>query len=268
MQNAAQATLNLAAAAWGTWPYNEAVACEFDESGEPGDCGPYNPPVTQGGWQGDPGAVKSKQSADGAGLWKITQFDASPTDPNSIATLLAAGTDVWFSMDIGNSWMNPNGDTIADWDSNSIDGGHAVLFAGYRHVNGKRQFLVHNSWGSDWGNNGYAYISEAMVTGFIKTAYKVTVASTTAPPPTPPAPPSPTPTPTPTPSGGGCMSQPNALTDDDCAANQLVDSVTCQCATMCPDDSRPANGVCDGGTGAKAKPPAKPEPPKTEPKKH
>ena len=67
---------------------------------------------------------------------------------------------------------------------------------------------------------------------------------------------------------------PEALTDADCSATQLVDAVTCQCAQMCPDDSRPANGVCDGGTGGKQKPapakaePPKPAPPKTEIKKH
>jgi hypothetical protein len=242
MQNAASATLNRAIASAKIWPYDERIACELDQSGEPGDCGPYNPPVTQGGWQSDGNTKTAQANADKAGLWKVTEFDAAPTDPNSIATLLAAGSDVWFSMDIGNSWMNPTGDTIADWDDNSIDGGHAVLFAGYRHVNGQRQFLVHNSWGSEWGNNGYAYISEAMVNRYIKTAYKVVVASTAAPPP-----PSPNPTPP--------LSNPNALTDDDCSATQLVDSVTGQCATMCPDDSRPANGQCAGATGGKHTPP-------------
>ncbi len=257
MQSAANATLDHAIAPWATWPYDERIACELDQSGEPGDCGPYNPPVTQGAGPSDPKVQASEHAADAAGVWKVTEFDTSPTDTNSIATLLAAGEDVWFSMDIGNSWMNPNGDTIADWDNNSIDGGHAVLFSGYRHVNGQRQFLVHNSWGNEWGNNGYAYISEAMVSQFTKTAYKVVVASTAAPPPAPP-----------TPAGGSCMSNPEALTDADCSATQLVDAVTCQCAQMCPDDSRPANGVCDGGTGGKQKPgPAKAEPPKPAPPK-
>lgn len=77
-----------------------------------------------------------------------------------------------------------------------------------------------------------------MVKGFIKTAYKVVVASATTPPPPP--------------------NDPNALTDDDCSATQLVDSVTGQCAQMCPDDSRPANGQCNGAGAAKAKPPAPP----------
>jgi hypothetical protein len=266
MSNAAQASLNRVIAPWSTWVYDERVACEFDQSGEPGDCGPYVPAAPQGGYQSDPNAVNGQKTADGFaaqnGGWKVTEFDTMPTDPDSIATVLAAGTDVWFSMDIGNSWMNPNGDTIADWDSNSIDGGHAVLFSGYRHVNGQRQFEVHNSWGNEWGNNGYAYISENMVKQFIKTAYKVVVANSNQPPPPPNTSP---------------QNNPNALTDDDCAANQLVDSVTGQCAQMCPDDSRPANGVCDGGASAKHKPgrapaPTKAEPPKpapkVEPKRH
>lgn len=240
MQNAANATLNRAIAPWAVWPYDERLACEWDQSGTPNDCGPYSPPVRQGGAASDPTQEAAQRNADGNGHWKVSEIDAVPTDANSIATLLATGADVWFSMDIGDSWMNPNGDTIADWNDQSIDGGHAVLFAGYRHVNGQRQFLVHNSWGTDWANNGYAYISEAMLTQYIKTAYKVVVANPTVPPPPP--------------------SNPNALTDDDCASNELVDSVTGQCAPMCPNDARPAGGQCwgagaTGPTGAKAPPP-------------
>jgi hypothetical protein len=133
-------------------------------------------------------------------------------------------------MNIGSTWMNPNGDTIGDWTSAQIEGGHAILFAGYRHKNGQRQFLVHNSWGKDWGDGGYAWISENALKQFIKHAYKVVVTDTAAPP-APPA----------TPAAGG-------LTDDDCGVTQLVDSVTGQCAEMCPDDSRPAAGAC-GGVG-------------------
>lgn len=36
-----------------------------------------------------------------------------------------------------------------------IDGGHAVVIVGY----GKDGFLIKNSWGADWGDNGYAWVS-------------------------------------------------------------------------------------------------------------
>ena len=187
MQSAGDANINKAIADLAVWPYDERIACELDQSGGEEPCGPYNPAVTQGAGSSDPAVLASEKSADTAAQWKVTEYDAVPTDPDSIANLLATGSDIWFSMEIGNSWMNPNGDTIADWDSNSIDGGHAVLLSGYRHKNGTRQFLVHNSWGTSWADNGFAYISEAMVKQFIKSAYKVVVVNASVPPPPPTA---------------------------------------------------------------------------------
>jgi len=234
MGNAGDGNVNKSVATWDIWPYDERVACELDQSGD-GDCGPYLPPVVPGSARVDSQLQAKIKDSDSRGHWKVTEYDEIKSDPDTIAAMLATGADVWFSMNIGQSWLEPQGDTIPDWNAGSIDGGHAVLFAGYRHKNGQRQFLVHNSWGSSWGDGGYAYISEAMVRGFIKHAYKVVVADSSAPVAPPPT-------------------DPNALTDDDCPEDQLVDSVTGQCANICPDDSRPANGQCGGTAGAKALP--------------
>jgi hypothetical protein len=231
MRNAGDGNVKKPIATWETWPYDERVACELDQSGDD-DCGPYSPPIVPGSSKGDAQVQAKIKAADAAGAWQVTEYDSIANDPDTIASVLATGADVWFSMDIGESWMSPNGDTVADWNQFSIDGGHAILFAGYRHKNGQRQFLVHNSWGKGWGDGGYAYISENMVRQYIKNAYKVVVSAKGGPPPPPP-------------------SDPSALTDDDCGEDQLVDSVTGQCAQICPDDSRPANGQCDVATGAK-----------------
>ncbi len=229
IKNAGDQNLNKAIAAWDAWPYDERLACEIDQSGD-GDCGPYLPPVVPGSAKLDPTVQAKVKDSDAKGRWRVTEYDAIAATPDTIAAILVSGADVWFTMDIGNSWLNPQGDTIPDWSEATIDGGHAVLFAGYRHKNGLRQFLVHNSWGKDWGDQGFAYVSEAMVKQFTKQAYKVVV-SDSSPPPSP--------------------GDSNALTDDDCGEDQLVDSATGQCVTICPDDSRPANGQCDANAGAK-----------------
>ena len=51
---------------------------------------------------------------------------------------------------------------IPDW--SEPNGGHAVTMAGYRETPQGRQFLLHNNWGTSWGDKGYGWISEAMVT--------------------------------------------------------------------------------------------------------
>ena len=223
VQNAGDSNLKKPIAPWETWPYDERIACQLDQSGDH-DCGPYTPPVTQGSGTHDPTLQAKMKDSDSRGQWWVTEYDRIPSDPDTLAAFLASGADIWTSMDIGTTWLTASGENIGDWTALNTDGGHAFVLAGYRHVGGQRQFLVHNSWGTTWGDRGYAYVSEAMIRGFLKTSYKVVVANKSAAAPTP--------------------TEGNALTDDDCGEDQLVDSVTGQCAKICPDDSRPANGKC------------------------
>lgn len=223
VQNAGDSNLKKLIAPWESWAYDERIACELDQSGDH-DCGPYTPPVTQGSGVHDATLQAKVKDSDSRGQWSVTEYDRIPSDPNTLAAILAMGADVWTSMDIGTTWLTTVGENIVDWTALNTDGGHAFVLAGYRHVGGQRQFLVHNSWGTSWGDKGYAYVSEAMIRGFLKTSYKVVVAGKGTPAPAPTA--------------------SNALTDDDCGEDQLVDSVTGQCAKICADDSRPANGKC------------------------
>jgi C1A family cysteine protease len=56
---------------------------------------------------------------------------------------------------------------------NTVRGGHAVCLVGYR-ADGR--FIVRNSWGTGWGDAGFAYPSEAYITaGFFNESYGVTV---------------------------------------------------------------------------------------------
>ena len=144
---------------------------------------------------------------------------------DQIVQTLATGSDLWVAFRIdGFAWSNSkmrNG-VIPDWDQ--PNGGHAVTMAGYRDTPNGRQFLVHNNWGTSWGDKGYGWMSEAMVKKWMNFAYKVRLQD-------------------------GVKS--GDLTDDDCGADEMVDVVKGVCAQICPDNTRPSNG-CGGGAAPAA----------------
>jgi C1A family cysteine protease len=52
-------------------------------------------------------------------------------------------------------------------------GGHAICVVGYTK---DKRFIVRNSWGTNWGDDGFAYASEAYIdAGFFDESYGVTL---------------------------------------------------------------------------------------------
>lgn len=57
-------------------------------------------------------------------------------------------------------WLTGEGVFIDVPHVESNEGLHAILIIGYgQREDGKNFFIIRNSWGVDWGDNGYAYIS-------------------------------------------------------------------------------------------------------------
>jgi len=67
---------------------------------------------------------------------------------NPISVLIEADEDVFQFYSSGTIWRNCGAD---------LD--HAVLAVGWQKVAGIESFIVRNSWGADWGLNGYVMIS-------------------------------------------------------------------------------------------------------------
>jgi hypothetical protein len=218
MSAAGDTNLGQSITSWTTWPYSGKEACKMS-SPQYEDCGDVYG-VRPGTARQDSAYVANLNKATQSGNFKIgaiEQLKTLPPDMDELQATLASGADLWIAMKIdGSKFSKLNNYVISDWTTAQISGGHAMSMAGYRVLaNGKREFLLHNSWGTSWGDQGYAWVSEKMVQTMMHYAFRVKMEGQA-------------------PAAG--------LTDDDCAWDELVDSATGRCDKICSDDSRPNNG--------------------------
>lgn len=74
---------------------------------------------------------------------------------------LAQNGPILAGLRVDESWMSvPRTGKLAAFDPGRNYGGHAVCIVGYRRGG---DFIVRNSWGTGWGDGGFAYASEAYV---------------------------------------------------------------------------------------------------------
>jgi hypothetical protein len=205
-----------------TWPYDPAEACKmmrrsYDSCGAAYDVQPNT-------GDSDPTIQGKQQQADASGRYRLVGVEKlDQHDPAQFASLIAGGDDLWVAFNVNTqNWTNSamNDHVIQDYTVTEATG-HAVVLAGYRTVGGVKQFLIHNSWGPEWGDNGYAWISENMVRNQLRYAYRVRVAHPSDPSPANPG----------SNSGG-------------CPAGQSRDMLTGQCTGGCPSGTIPAGGMC------------------------
>jgi hypothetical protein len=108
------------------------------------------------------------QQLDAMGLFQIATFAVLPPDPATMRPQvalvkqgLAEGVDVFAALNVGPEFMMvDNSGVIKDYAGSAAVMGHAVLLVGYRTINGQTYYVVRNSWGNNWGDGGYGYISE------------------------------------------------------------------------------------------------------------
>jgi hypothetical protein len=177
---AGDSNVGKAVAAEQTWPYDPVKACKLARA--PMDACGVAYGVSSGSEAFDPALKAEHAGADAAGRYQlasIEQLHAKPADPAEISAVLAGGDDVWISFSVNDqAWLGRSLQNAVIPDYETVDDtGHAVVLAGYRTLsNGTKQFLVHNSWSTRWGDGGYGWISEAMVTRYTRAAYRVKVA--------------------------------------------------------------------------------------------
>lgn len=99
-------------------------------------------------------------------------------DLRAIKENLAQGAPVVIGMMVGQSFMQPMmGQDLwvpAGGDKSMMGfGGHAMCVVGYDDAKYGGSFLLMNSWGQEWGNNGFAWVRYNDFRYFVREAYGV-----------------------------------------------------------------------------------------------
>lgn len=106
---------------------------------------------------------------------KISAYFNLAKNLNQWKAWLAAHGPILAGLSVDQTWDNATA-THGNLDTyypNTVRGGHAIAIVGYTATG---RFIVRNSWGTSWGDNGFAYASPAYInSGFFGESYGVTV---------------------------------------------------------------------------------------------
>jgi hypothetical protein len=161
------------------WPYETSRACMLnDVLGRPDrDCeAAYH--VASGSWRSSPVVVSELARADLQGQYRVKRSYLS-LEPDELATVLAEGRTVILGVRIDSvAWGHTGArtGTLPEY-AEGNRGGHDVLVSGYTWVGPIRYFRIQNSWGTEWGEGGRVWISEASLRKHILDAAIVDVYS-------------------------------------------------------------------------------------------
>lgn len=123
------------------------------------------------------GLVQQASAFKMRGFNRLTSGDnTEDLDLRAVKENLAQGAPVVIGMMVGQSFMqNMMGQDV--WRAEAGDermmgfGGHAMCAVGYDDTKYGGSFLIMNSWGPEWGNNGFAWVRYPDFKHYVREAY-------------------------------------------------------------------------------------------------
>lgn len=129
-------------------------------------------------FKGKMAKIPESKFKETAAKLKITAYfnliDRKKDKINMFKNWLAQRGPILTCLDVDSSWDNlmKNGkDTMEKYMKNKDERGHAVSIVGYTPTH----FIIRNSWGPKWGNNGFGFASYEYVNEAFKEAYGIVV---------------------------------------------------------------------------------------------
>ncbi len=184
----------------------------------------------QHGGRVEPGLLHRADAHSVVEITNITRLDGGSI--SEIKSALASGQDIWFAIRgaVGMKKPKKNADgesMIPHFDSRKTSGasksGHAIVLAGYEDTPHGTFYLVHNSWGTKWGTDGYAWMWEKTLRANLAEAFVLQVRPV---------------------EGARVRHSAPAHKFSNCSAGLAPDAMTTQCVPTCPDGGPRVNGVC------------------------
>jgi len=169
------------------------------------------------------------RAVDAAATGEFTEVEYLGATPETqmLEDKIAAGQDVIVALELPSAFV-PRGRAGARYiphyaKSAGADAGHALVVAGYARLPHGTYFLLHNSWGTGWGDGGYAWIHEATLRMWTREVAAVDAE----------------------PLERDAASRPRRKrAETTCAGNLVPDSIRGTCSPACPDHSPRHDGVC------------------------
>lgn len=106
---------------------------------------------------------------------KIAGYYNMGTNMDNWKSWLATKGPIVTRLDVDTTWENAtktNGN-LDTYQPSTAHGGHCVAIVGYGYKDDR--FIVRNSWGTSWGDKGFAYASKAYAKAAFTEAYGVNV---------------------------------------------------------------------------------------------
>jgi len=229
-QKAADNNVGALLASEADWPYDARMAQSFTACH-----GRVSAPDKPCGESPDSDKLKA---LDSRAVAQITQVEMlAPGQFDVLREKLAAGQDAVVAIKMpsyatagepGSKYMVG----VAKDPKAKLKGSHQVLLAGYAMTPNGNYYLVHNSFGPAWGDQGYAWVYEDYLTAY--SADKLWVIPDVEPVQV-----------------EKLRARAYGHLTSTCASGQAPDSISGMCAGICPDGSPRHNNTCalDGSRG-------------------
>jgi hypothetical protein len=203
------------------WPFsmNEAMGWV--------PCSDYpKPPASGCGLPVDDARMKKVAAASLGEFTEVEYLGAQP-ESRMLEAKLASGQDVIVTLELPPVFA-PKGKAGARYiphytKSAGVNSSHALVLAGYARLPHGTYFLAHNSWGSAWGDGGYAWLSEATLQMWTHETVAVDAEPLDRDPGSRPR---------------------RRRGETTCPGNLVPDSIRGTCSPPCPDASPRHDGVC------------------------